>query len=962
MKKITALILLSASLIFGQLEEIQQIKPGDGPTNYERSYVFQNSDLFYYFYRQEGSSLINVAFSEDGGITWNNLYEITDLTYASTNPRSFDIIQTGSTNFIFGFLKFSGVLQLYGYDILTNTLTQIGSDHIINSNAREIELTKIDELTFLVSFKDIDGNLFYLKTDDGAETWSEKLYFPGFSTGERAINVTLQNGNLYAVQSDNKSINIITGTIDPAGWSVPFELYVNDNPISNAAIYSNGDELFLVFEEALYDNITKKNQTDVCYLISSDNGSNWGNKIKYTTFIEDDYISEVTFSLGDLIITTLSNRGNVNSFQTYFGKLNYTIDPAPPMFYWREQPRIVDYNTDFGVRVFINDETGFSSVTLEFNNTTYKMYDDGNHNDSLAGDYIFGATIDGYPKNTSFYPSDTYYIDINNFGLPIKSNGVLADVNVSSALDIVLEIEDLNSNKRTFSDGIAFGEWGTQGKYEGNPVLFSGGFYLSGYTNDQLWANGVASSDVIEDYQPGLVGSDPNDGKNLIYPVYEGDSPFGKSWQNWKNAVDNGAYFYDGDGDGIYNPVDENKNGVWDSNEDKPDLLYDAVLYTVYNDGVPSSERRYSEVEPQGIEIRQSIYVSKRNSILDDVIFIRYSLNYKGLGNENEPDSLENLIFSVWNDADIGDAVNDLTGCDTTLQAGYTYDGGEDYVWENEAPAVYKVILQGPRVKTDDPNSVAYNKLGPDLGIETYNGYKNLGMTTFAPPHKNVDPLMDPRNPLELRRYQNALYPRDGAEVDPCDFEYGEVLGGVNCADVYNKYWYSGDPVTQYGWLQTNPVDMRDLTNTGSFTLKKGEPIDIIIAYVIGKGTDALNSITRAREITQYVHEEYERNFSTIVGVEDKPDEVVNKYSLSQNYPNPFNPTTTIKFSILHSQFSTLKVYDILGREVTTLVNEVKSPGTYEVEFNASQLASGVYFYRLTAGDFMQTKKMMLLK
>ncbi|MDZ7766269.1 MAG: T9SS type A sorting domain-containing protein [Melioribacteraceae bacterium] len=155
---------------------------------------------------------------------------------------------------------------------------------------------------------------------------------------------------------------------------------------------------------------------------------------------------------------------------------------------------------------------------------------------------------------------------------------------------------------------------------------------------------------------------------------------------------------------------------------------------------------------------------------------------------------------------------------------------------------------------------------------------------------------------------------------------------------------------------------MRDLTNTGPFTLKKDEPMDIIVAYVVGKGTDALNSITRAREITQYVHEEYERNFSTVVCVDDKPEEVINRFSLSQNYPNPFNPSTRIEYQVSSIEKVSLKVYDILGREIKTFVNEVKSPGSYEVQFNASRLASGVYFYRLTTGDFVQTKKMMVIK
>ncbi len=86
------------------------------------------------------------------------------------------------------------------------------------------------------------------------------------------------------------------------------------------------------------------------------------------------------------------------------------------------------------------------------------------------------------------------------------------------------------------------------------------------------------------------------------------------------------------------------------------------------------------------------------------------------------------------------------------------------------------------------------------------------------------------------------------------------------------------------------------------------------------------------------------------------------EFYLSQNYPNPFNPTTTIRYSIPQNSKVTLKVYDILGREVATLVNEAKQPGNYEVAFNGSGLASGIYFYRLQAGNFSATKKLILMK
>ena len=81
-----------------------------------------------------------------------------------------------------------------------------------------------------------------------------------------------------------------------------------------------------------------------------------------------------------------------------------------------------------------------------------------------------------------------------------------------------------------------------------------------------------------------------------------------------------------------------------------------------------------------------------------------------------------------------------------------------------------------------------------------------------------------------------------------------------------------------------------------------------------------------------------------------------------QNYPNPFNPTTTIKFDIPKDGLITLEIYDILGRRVTTLVNELRSAGSYEQSFNASSLASGVYVYKLQAGDFVNSKKMLLIK
>lgn len=98
------------------------------------------------------------------------------------------------------------------------------------------------------------------------------------------------------------------------------------------------------------------------------------------------------------------------------------------------------------------------------------------------------------------------------------------------------------------------------------------------------------------------------------------------------------------------------------------------------------------------------------------------------------------------------------------------------------------------------------------------------------------------------------------------------------------------------------------------------------------------------------------------VSVEENVTLAPNKFELMQNFPNPFNPSTSIEYSVQGNEFVSLKVYDVLGNEISTLVNETKSPGTYKVNFDASQLTSGIYFYKMTAGNFTKTNKMMLVK
>ena len=130
-----------------------------------------------------------------------------------------------------------------------------------------------------------------------------------------------------------------------------------------------------------------------------------------------------------------------------------------------------------------------------------------------------------------------------------------------------------------------------------------------------------------------------------------------------------------------------------------------------------------------------------------------------------------------------------------------------------------------------------------------------------------------------------------------------------------------------------------------------GYPLDSL--YAVLSGDSRLISVEYNRFISY--------DSITVTSVNNKFISV-NSYYLSDAYPNPFNPSTKIEYRIPHSEFVSIKVYDMLGREIATLVNEKKSSGKYEVEFDGSNFSSGVYLYQMIAGDFISTKKFIYMK
>ena len=106
----------------------------------------------------------------------------------------------------------------------------------------------------------------------------------------------------------------------------------------------------------------------------------------------------------------------------------------------------------------------------------------------------------------------------------------------------------------------------------------------------------------------------------------------------------------------------------------------------------------------------------------------------------------------------------------------------------------------------------------------------------------------------------------------------------------------------------------------------------------------------------------FNKNGIVLSNYDTNSEVISNDFSLSQNYPNPFNPATRISYELPVSGLVTLKVFDILGRELSTLVNEEKAAGKYQVDFSSSSLSSGIYFYTLTSREYSKTRKMVLLR
>jgi hypothetical protein len=402
-----------------------------------------------------------------------------------------------------------------------------------------------------------------------------------------------------------------------------------------------------------------------------------------------------------------------------------------------------------------------------------------------------------------------------------------------------------------------------------------------------------------------------------------------KDYMEW--PIEDGAPYEDVNGDGRPTP------GI-----DKPRFLGDETLWCVSNDFSESISPYYSE--PMGLEIQTTVFGYKKFNILNDVVFKKYIIINKGT------EYLTDMFFSYFSDPDIGSSGDDYAGCDTILNLGYVWNSNDyDAVYGTPPPAVGYSLLQGPLIPAEFSDSALFlNKW--------VKGFKNLPMTAFAVYFFSV--IHPPEN-YDKNHFYNIIQGKTW---------YGSALVDPNTNDSTYKI-LAGDPESGTGWYEGDgwisgprPGDRRFYLTSGPFNLAPGDTQEIAYAIHVAKWRSNAGSVTYLKEQNKIIREFYISETLAAAKQEEPIKIIPTEYVLEQNYPNPFNPATTISYQLPVDGYVTFRIYDMLGSEVVTLVNEYKTAGSYFITWNAENLAGGVYFYTIESGGFFKTKKMMLLK
>ena len=425
-------------------------------------------------------------------------------------------------------------------------------------------------------------------------------------------------------------------------------------------------------------------------------------------------------------------------------------------------------------------------------------------------------------------------------------------------------------------------------KGSGLRAVFTSGIWLAGLVNGEIH---TAAAEFSSEWQPGHVGyqtgsgipgtpSDPGNPLSQVYSIGRGDCSdpqrdcYNWEFANWPTSLGaparDGEYFTDSNGNGrrdhgeayedfnldaIYNSPD----GRYITGEDPPDMSFDQHHWYVANDLNEGSHANLWSTPPLGIELQVSSFGFNEGTPLDNVQFFRYLLVNKG-GN-----SIEDLYFGHWTDADVGDANDDYAGCDTSLDLTFFYNGElHDQDYGLQTPAVGFALLQGAIIPSAQDSAFYDGAWHP--------GKTNIRMTSnFAIHNSGTSGFDDAENAEEA---------------------YNELQGLTTDGEAWHEYLdpnhprtsfhYAGDPVMRNGWTMfddQNPRDHRALLGSGPFDLppwndENGDDLpqpgesgvqEIVIAIIVCHGLDHLDAITNLRYTTRFTRSAWYRQFEDVV-------------------------------------------------------------------------------------------------
>ena len=484
---------------------------------------------------------------------------------------------------------------------------------------------------------------------------------------------------------------------------------------------------------------------------------------------------------------------------------------------------------------------------------------------------------------------------------------------------------------------------------EGNVIVYDQGLWILGKINGQRrasvseWHTTFSPGPIINS-QPAMLYNPADSMKYSIYKITKGDGSENSDYANW--PVEFGA------------PTDKTGN---------PLIKGDQTLWTVFNTADSSTLKYFDWFKPNNeqnllpIEIQQLAFARKGNKkdnedIFSNTQFYEYTIINKGIV------TIDSVSLGFWTDIDFDGAHLNPPAVDTSAQVGYCWWVGKDsdkQFVHRAPPAIGYTLIYGPSVPAPGETAVFKGKNIFD--------HKNLPLTAF---HGIGDDW--------------TFLPYDMAETVDGAWNMANGLQSDGTPNINpsngkaTKFQLAGDPITKTGWIypqQFTGGGAGFVMFTGPFNLAANDTQWVMIALTPAMGNDQFESIKIMREKANLLRSlpydtlaygvtPYKINYIDTTNITDivESEIVPGKLELSQNFPNPFNPETVIIFGIPEQAFVTLKIYDILGREIEALVNEEKSPGTYRVKFNSSGLASGIYIYRVSTGNQNQVKKMILLR